>query len=163
MSIQSLSPALADIIFQVDEQRLAEKLATIKTENIKLGGSFNGFTFNGEIYTELTPKQRRGMRFRELDPTLHADMRDYLATKKILEDDRIRVTQTFSAILIGCTSWQDVRDSLPEGLSEHISATKNLPRTREVAFNLAGNARAIRQFEKNSAIIAKYLMARYML
>ncbi|QEP29854.1 hypothetical protein HYP99_gp056 [Sinorhizobium phage ort11] len=163
MSIHQLSKQLTEFIFQIDEKRLEQQLETIKSEDNKLGGLWYGFTYGGEMYTHLAPKQRRNVQFRELDPSLHPKMQDYLLTKKIMDLDRIKVTQTLSAILIGCTNWQDVRDSLPEGIIEFIPQVKDLPRTREEAFNIVNNERAKRQYEKNSAIIAKYLMARYML
>lgn len=163
MSVQSpIIKQVVDYILQHDKDRLRNQLNNINRENIKLGGMHYGFVYGGEFYTSLPAKERLKAVRIALDESLNAQMHDYVVTKKIIEQDKIRIEQTLHALLIGCITWQDVRDALPNGIAEILPETKDLPRTREEAFNLVGNERAKRQYERNSALIAKYLMARFM-
>ena len=163
MSVQKIIKEISKQIFYKDIDRLKKMKSNLIEENRKLGGEPHGFLFAGEFYTDFPQGVNRAGKREALQAELHETMQDYLFDIKKVQMDQLKVEQGLSMILIGCSNWQDVRDALPDSLAEMINETKNLPRTRQEAFNIINNERAKRQFAKIRPLIDIYLMSRLMM
>ena len=134
----------------------------ILEKNVRLGGSNNGFSFNGVIFSELPIRWFRKEKPPLLHQELHADMR-----KALDDEERIRknVQKTKQIMILGltdCETYQDARDALPNCLQVVVEEIANLPRTREVGYNLVHNPMLLKQY-KSMVDDLEYLVASQLL
>lgn len=121
-----------------------------------------GFMYQGEFYqrTNASRAPTAGERL-ALNPDLWSAMDKYLkAASKLIMEMHV-VNQTVYRLVRGCMSYQDVRDALPECLvvQDQTGKYKELPRTREAAWTLKGDAMALSQYEKVLTAIEYYAAA----
>lgn len=110
-----------------------------------------GFMHQGEYYqrTNSTRQPTAGERLM-LNPDLWPAMDKYLKACSRLIMEVHLINQTVYRLVRGCMTTQDVRDALPECLvvQDQTGNYKELPRTRDAAWTLAGDAMALNQYEK---------------
>ncbi|QWY83508.1 hypothetical protein [Rhizobium phage RHph_X2_28B] len=162
MSIKLIIGELSRDIFYKDKARLEKMLEVIFDKQVELGGSSNGFVYGSEFYTKYTKIDRKRPRD-VLRPELHEQMRDYLFDLRKIQEDKQKIEQGLSAILVGCSTWQQVRDALPNDLARQFTQTRDLPRIQAEGFNLVNHARVQRQFKKTKDLIDIYLISRLMM
>lgn len=85
-------------------------------------------------------------------PTLHFSLVDRMETwlkdNKAIIDDSSLIRQMLFRLLSSCRNETEVRNALPECLVSLVQGLSSLHRSDEVAYTLAGDERAKRQFEK---------------
>lgn len=118
-----------------------------------------GFIFNGVFYRPSDVQGPISGR-KALHASLWSEMETLEKDKKIVATERDFVRQTLYALLDPCSTDQDIRDALPECLVDTLPQLKRLERTRQPAFTIEGNARAVRQYEKMLPKIEVYAAAR---
>lgn len=140
-------------LFLAELVRLDGVLNGIIDKNDRINGVdvSAGFLHQGEFYQRSNASRppTYGERL-TLNPELWPAMDKYLKASSRLIMEVHLVNQTVYRLVRGCMSYQDVRDALPECLvaQDQTGQYKGLPRTREAAWTLAGDAMAIKQYEK---------------
>jgi hypothetical protein len=132
------------------------------TSNAMQGGSPDGFRHMGLVHTHLTGAARSRGNYGKLQSELVPQMDALAVERKIMTDDRDRISQALFLVLRGCQSAQDVRDALPNSLKDLMPQLKGLERTRPEAFTLADNPRSYTQYMKLREKIDFYVAARLL-
>ena len=121
-----------------------------------------GFMHQGELYQRSNASRQptAGERLM-LNPDLWPAMDKYLKVSSRLIMEVHLVNQTVYRLVRGCMTYQDVRDALPECLvvQDQTGKYKELPRTRDAAWTLKGDAMALNQYEKVLPSIEYYAAA----
>lgn len=148
-------------LFEADLNRLEEVLNKLVDDNDKLIGEYNtaGFMHQGEFYERTNATRSPGFGERHtLHPDLWARMSQYSREVSRLIMEVHIVNQTVYRLVRGCTTYQDVRDALPECLVKQDRSGKYspLPRSREAAWTLVGDKLATSQYEKVLPAIEYY-------
>ena len=155
--INKLISAMLTEIFKSEDRRL--KLAEIEMvrKNSTLHDTpIDGFFHGGLFFTQMATgvgKSARGA----LHPSLVPDMDRHIADRKTVEFDKLRVKQALALILVECQSLQDIRDTLPDMLTEMLDQVQSLPRTRPEAFLLENKKNLLRQYTKLREKIEFYM------
>lgn len=140
-------------LFLAELVRLDSVLNGIIDKNDRINGIdvSAGFLYQGEFYQRSNAARppTYGERL-TLNPELWPAMDKYLKASSRLIMEVHLVNQAVYRLVRGCMSYQDVRDALPECLvaQDQTGKYKELPRTREAAWTLAGDPMAIKQYEK---------------
>ena len=146
--IHRLIELIRDSLLSAERRRLAGWIDKICLANREaLGKAYAGFLYRGEYYQQQHIPQGRYER-PNLAYSLSNQMDAYLVDARIIAMDEQLIGQCLVALLQPCEEWQDVRDTLPECLSDTFPGTKTLHRTRAEAWTIAGNVRAERQYLK---------------
>jgi len=151
-------------LFIAELARLDNVLNGIIDLNDKINGIAisAGFLYQGEFYQRSNASQTPtwGERI-TLNPDLWGKMDGYLKSASRLIMEVHVINQTVYRLVRGCLTYQDVRDALPECLvvQDQSGNYKSLPRTREAAWTLKGDAMAIKQYEKILPSIEYYAAA----
>jgi hypothetical protein len=151
---------------EAEARRLNRTLAEINTRNRVLSKlSHDGFIFDGEFYMPAIPG-RQIPNVNQQKPTLHVslwpEIEEFRKDRDLTKTDIQMVQQVLFLLVSGQTTWQDMRDALPDLFSEICPEIRALPRTRPEGFSLNGNERHLRQFEAMKERMAVYLVARLM-
>lgn len=154
---------LKQVIFEAEERRLGKERDQFAFENARLEPTAaDGFLYGSIYFSTLEPslrsKGKRGPVSHSLVPALDAHMKD----RKQIEFDKVRVSQALAIVLKDCRTAQDIRDTLPNCLTEVFEQTKTLPRLNEEAFTLRDNPRAMKQYQKLKELIEFYMVSRML-
>jgi hypothetical protein len=155
---------LPEQLFKHEENRLNGVLISLNQENKKLTGSaMDGFLYEGKFYLPkgdlnlfYDPSLGRTSLHKQLTPA----MDDYIKDEKSVQEDKKLIMQTVFRVCKPCKLTQDVRDALPEPLALMFAFLKQLDRTREPAYTLEGDPRAMRQYKKILPKIQFYAASR---
>lgn len=149
-------------LFEPDNRRLQAWIDQICDKNTEfVGKDVHGYLYAGDFYrpsnvvgriTNKTP----------LHSSLSTDMEEFLYSKKLVDIEKGKVSQTLFMLLEPCVVEQDIRNTLPECIVDCLSDLKRWPRTKEPAFTIADNPRAIRQYEKLLPKMEEYSVARML-
>jgi len=163
MSGNQLYHDITDImrfLFEKEDKDLTKREMAIVTRHTQLGGSPDGFRYLGSIYSALAGATRQRGRYDRLSPTLVPEMDGIHTDRKILEVDCSRIKQALVLVLVGVSSFQDMRDALPNCLQDSIPECKGLARTRDEAYTLLDNRRAYSQYMQLREKIEFYVATR---
>ena len=154
---------IAAALFNSEERRLEKVREQLIRSNKELYPTkpHDGFTFGGKVYDPSNLVGGRRTRV-SLHPRLHDDMNDYLKDYEQIWTDRHLISQILHVILKPCETVQDIRDALPNCLVDTLPELKHLHRTREEAFTVQHDARALRQFQRTLKRMEFYATARLM-
>lgn len=161
---QAFVKRVVDTLVIQEEYRMDRVLQDIVKANMELQPEtpHHGFAYNGGFY-DLEDLPRIGKRIRVM---LHSDlwprMEEYLKTTAQITGDRRLISQMLAPLLQPCYVMQDVRDALPNCLTDQLEELKTLPRTRDEGYTLAGNPKLLAQFEKLKDRIHFYIALRLM-
>lgn len=148
----AITSALLETLFEAEDRRLNKILIQLNQDNKKLRDSkVDGFLYLGLPYlpkgisTVITGRT-------QCKQALHAGlveaMERYLEDRLVVKEDRGFIQQTLFQMTRPCKSVQDLRDTLPECLVNLRQDLARYPRTRNVAWTIQDNPRALRQYEK---------------
>lgn len=160
----SNSSEIVKHLFFAELTRLDDVLNKLIDQNDRIHGIdiSAGFMYQGEYY--LRSNASRAPTYGErlmLNPELWEKMNNYLKAASRLVMEVHLVNQTVFRLVRGCMTYQDVRDALPECLvvQDQSGRYKGLGRTREAAWTLDGDKRALEQYEKILPSIEYYAAA----
>lgn len=149
-------------LFEPDNRRIQGWIDSLCKKHGELTATdMYGFMYAGNYYrpSNLVGAIPAGKRV--LHPNLAADMEDLLFSKKSIDGEKQKIKQTLYMLLEPTDgSYQQIRDALPDCVIDCLPEIKHLVRTREPAFTIAGNPRAIRQYEKTLHKMEEYSIAR---
>lgn len=158
--MHKLIDLMIERLFASDKRRLeawADRIVKMNQEAQKCPD--NAFIYSGLFFrlsTVCGPIPRRAA----LHPSLAPQMDQLLKDKKIIDDEKAFVRQAIVQLLDPCESLQDIRDALPDCLVSCISDLSRIERSREPAFTIQGNPRALRQYQKMLPNIQVYSATR---
>lgn len=152
---------LLDKLFEPeDKQYVAQVNSLIEKNNEYLKLVSSGFNYCGKNYGydgSVTFKAH------SLVTPLMPEMARIAALRKIVNFDRALIIQVFSKVLEPCESVQDARDVLPECLvSLDTAMVRDFKRTREPAWNIKDDPRALRQFQKTLTKVESYCAMKFL-
>lgn len=159
----TLITALIAEIFKAEDRRLEKEALSFVSENRKLvPDAHDGFLYKGVFFSDLEIKLRAKGTKGKVHPSLVPTLDRHFADRKQVTFDKDRVKQALAIVINGCKTTQDIRDTLPNCLSEVFDQTRNLPRQREEAFTVRDNPRAYRQFQKLKELIEFYMVTKLL-
>lgn len=139
------------------EQGLLDKtLSNIVRENQNLGGTMNGFRFDGFLYCITNVSDMRFQNVKQLHQSLIQEFQTYLVRTQQLKKNINYIRNALSTVLSKCKHLQDCRDVLPDLLVNQIDELKTLPRIREEGFVLKNNPLLFKQFTEAMDLVAHY-------
>lgn len=163
---QTLAEYFTGYLFQAEVRRLgAWKDKLIKLNNEAKNKQLAGFLYKGKWYQTSGLPNGRYEKV-PLTFTLGPEMEKYLADENHIKLERQVIGQLLSRLLSPCTTYQDMRDALPDCLAECVPSIRQLSRTREEAWPLrdvieaASYERSLRQYEKLKPKIEMYAATR---
>lgn len=160
-NLHILITALVAKIFEAEDRRLERDALSFVSENRALvPTAHDGFHFEGVLFTDLELKlQSKGVKG-QVHPSLAQSVTDHLKDKKKVAFDRVRVRQALAMVLEECRTAQDIRDTLPNCLTEVFDQTRHLSRINPEAFTIQNNPRKLRQYHKLKELIEFYMITR---
>lgn len=150
------------VLFEREEANFIKLEQDLVTRHSQLGGSKDGFRHMGQVYTHLTGSSRRQGTYDRLSPELTGEMDSIRTTRKQVEMEKNLIRQALVLVLKGVSAPQDIRDALPNCLKDLIPAIARLPRTREEAYTLLDNPRALSQYMRIRDRIEFYVASRLL-
>jgi hypothetical protein len=146
-----MSLEIIENIFRAEHRRLATWINGLCRRNREAYGDpdLKAFIYSGKVYKhseDTTPDnecKRRG-----LHSSLIGEMASYDMDKSVLGRDGSFISQALFTVLDDCRDVQEVRDALPNCLSDKLQSIQGLSRTRPEAFTILDNPRALRQYQK---------------
>ena len=162
-----LFPLVTDLVNQIfagETRRLAQLQKALVAENHKLGGPASWFQYQGRLFCSgenvAAIKGQQG----RLDASLFLAADELAQDMSQIESDRRWVQQALVLLLRDCSSLQDIVDALPNSIHGALTAcregAKGLTRTRDEAWSLQDNPRALSQYNKLKDKMEFYNIAR---
>ena len=150
-----LFPLVNDLIAQIfigESRRLSRTEVGLIEENHRLGGSADWFQYQGRIIRKPEITHRIKGQTPRLHTTLFAAAEEHVQDLSQIDNEKSWVRQALVLLLRDCSSLQDIVDALPNSLHASLGAVregaKHLKRSREEAWSLQGNPRALAQYNK---------------
>jgi hypothetical protein len=140
--------AIMGLLFDREEVQLDRRTRDLITKNQFLGGSPDGFKHLGKVYSTLTGYSKRLGNYTPLHNSLVEKLDLINSERETIERDKGHIKQALALSLRECQSFQDIRDALPNCISELLPECKSLERTRPEAYALADNERSYTQYMK---------------
>lgn len=148
---------IMDCLLAKDHSKLRNMLEELIERNYALGGPKEGFLMEGQFLTALPPKQQFLAQKSMPHPSLHSEVREYLAECRILDSEAKVIQQGLSLLTSHCKTSQDLRDALPEDIVELSPNLRNMTRYRPEAWCLEG-----KEFHMHQYTLAKEKMMFYI-
>jgi len=153
---------IVDTLFEADSRRIASWIDQLVQKNDEIAGKAqHAFIYNGTRYRQSNV---RGViqTHPALDYTLWDEADLLIKDAKQVEQDKSFVRQTLVTLLEPCRTAQEIRNALPECLSECIPSLREYERTAPSLYTIANNPRAKRQIAKIMPKLELYSVARMM-
>lgn len=153
--------AVAAKLFNPDLSRLRTWIdRLVKLNQEEMGEDLAGFLFNGQWYRHSSLGKGKYVK-KPLAYGLTAEMESYLEDEKIILMDKKLIHQAVYLRVMNCMTLQDVRDALPDCLTELFPELARLERIRNEQF-FVNNLSDLRQWSKILPKIEQYSVARLM-
>lgn len=152
---------IVDVLFTAEHRRLTAFIDDLCRENQEAHGeSLDGFHYLGRFYRRqgLNGQLKRKVLHFSLFPKMDAHLEDEAAIKS----DELLIRQTLFQLLDPCRSEQEIRDALPNCLTDTLGESARLPRMSEAAFTIRDNPRAVKQYERVLPKLELYSAARLL-
>ena len=150
-----LLPLVNDLVAQIfigEQSRLGRTEVGLVNENHKLGGPADSFQYQGHLIRKPETTAVIAGQHSKLHPTLYAAAEKHIKDLTQIELDKRWVAQALVLLLRSCSSIQDIFDALPNSLHQTLVAVrpnaKGLERTRQDAWTIQDNPRALAQYSK---------------
>ena len=165
MAITTLPALLADLIenlFTPEYRRLDKEIERLDKSNREMKGLERwGFMHAGVVYVpKNSPYRQQGTSYPTLHFALCKQANAFIKDRQTVENDKQMIKQICHLLVHHCDNWQDVRDALPESLVELAPWLNDLGRTKEEAYTIRDDERAMRQYTQLLDKIDFYLATR---
>lgn len=150
-------------LFVAEKRRLDKSIADlIMANNEAKGVQAAGFLYYGDYYTAegFMTMPGGGAGKENLHDSLSKKMEWHVTSAQTVAHDERLIGQIIFKLLGPCETLQDMRDTLPDCLSEMIPALKNLPRINDVGYSLRDDIRGEAQLKQWLPKIEFYAAAR---
>jgi hypothetical protein len=166
MNVAKFLMLLLKSLFKAEERRLNSIIVSLNARHKELYGiNLDGFIYRGEKFIpklETITIAGKGQPTKVLHHALNDDMEEFLRDLTNVKTHENSIKQVLFGLLVPCKSPQDMRDALPECLVGLIPELQAIPRTREPAYTIAHDERAVRQYEKALPKIEMYSISRLL-
>lgn len=150
-------------LFAAEHRRLDKTVANlIRRNNELLASSASGFLYYGEYYTAQGFQTSPGAPKVTLHDSLSEEIKWHLKDSQQITEDQAMISQIIFKLASPAESLQEMRDTLPDCLSQMIPALASLPRHNEVGYTLRADIRGSRQFNDLLPKIEMYSAARLL-
>lgn len=123
-----------------DGDRLVNILREIHDTNQMLQNTnVVGFMYQATMFHVDGQQPTAGATKIVLHPTLMDRMVEFVEKRKKTQRDMDMIRQCLITLFHSCTTYQDIRDVIPDCVLQFVPEVQNLSRTREAAFNLKDN------------------------
>lgn len=139
-----------------DDAQLTRELEELIEQNYAVGMPKQGFLFGGEFHTVLPVKSVKAEEKKLIHASLKKEAAAYCDRKVLLNKEMTRIANGLSLVLRPCTSWQDIRDALPDPLRNEIDETKNLRRLKAEAWPLQDSPLQLHQYQQTAELLLFY-------
>lgn len=149
-------------LFVAEERRLNLILTKMNRENKRhCEIKKDGFLYNGEFFmpTDINIEVGPGAH-NPLRDEFHDTMEEWIRDRDMVKSDRIYLKQVLFKLLDPCTTQQHIRDTLPDCVLDILPEVQALSRRDEPAWTIAGDERAMRQYQKYLPRMEFYSAAR---
>lgn len=151
---------LTDALLRDERQRLYHQQEDLVHRNFLRGGSANGYMHGGVGYKSyLSSYNNKLLGLKAIDPE-HTDLleeaEDLHQLNLKLEVDQAQLRQSLTVVLGRCKTTQDVRDVLPDNISNLLTALNTLPRQNEPGCLIKDNPILYNQYLKAVAVAYYY-------
>ena len=148
-------------LFMAEDRRLAKVIEEINKLNSEAYGEQSyGFLYNGNFYLPATVSSagrgHRGMLHMSLNDKMEAHLRDV----KQIELDKDQIGQMVFKLTYQCTTLQELRDALPDCLTDTVPELKSLRRYMIEGWTVRNDWRALAQFKKLLPKMQMYSVSR---
>lgn len=153
---------IIQLLFAAEDRRLTAAIDQMCRDNNEAYAPerFDGFHYQGRFYR---PDGLRGnLKRKVLHLSLHPKMDLHLKDEAAVRLDEQMIRQTLFQLLDPCRSEQDMRDALPNCLSDTLGEIGRLPRQSAEAFTILDNPRAMKQYNKVRPKLELYSAARLL-
>lgn len=140
-----------------------QKLHELVRENQALGGTMNGYRYDGDLYTVTSYKDLRGIAIKDIHPSLAEKARVLVLRKERLKKDETKLRNALSTVLSKCQTLQEMRDVLPDVIANKINQFQSMERVQEMGHVLDTMPHLKTQFENAMDIALRYHAARLLL
>lgn len=150
-------------LFKPEARRLEKDIELLDKSNREMKGHERwGFMHAGEVYIpKNSPYLRQGNSYPTLHFALCKQANAFIKDMQAVENDKQMIKQICHLLVHHCDNRQDIRDALPESLIELASGWfSGYPRTREEAYTIRHDERAMRQYTQLLDKIDLYLATR---
>jgi hypothetical protein len=143
-----------------EARRITEMLHSLLTQNKALGGSDYHFEYRGKNYSPYAASVYPTVKVDPIHPSLEEEAEHVALLHDKLNKDEHYLAQHLKVLLLKCRSMQDVRDVLPDILTQPYAGFADRPRTRPEGFLVAQNALLTAQFKTFQDIVRYYISNR---
>ena len=152
---------IIDVLFVAERRRLANAVdAMCQANNEAYGKHFDGFHYQGRFYR---PQGVKGQLNRiVLHLSLHPKMDLHLKDEAAIDRDEQLIRQVLFMLLDPCRTEQDIRDALPNCLTDTLGESARLMRQNDPAFTISDNVRAMKQYNRVLPKLEMYSAARLL-
>lgn len=162
MTTATLINEIVKVIFEHEFRRLKQTEVRLIKENQELGGSGDGFRYQGAVYTNLQTNLISRGQFKPPMASMIPALAEFAEDSKTIVFDEYRTKQAMVLVLSGTKYRQDVRDALPECLVTFLPFLKDCSRTRPEAYTLADKPRLYNQYFELRDKIEFYLASKML-
>lgn len=157
-----LSNKLVNELFAHEEERLAKMDAQMVANNAEAFGTREpGFIYDGLVYTEENPAEIPSQ-LQMLHFTLHDTMDIHLEDRQEIDMEKNTIRQILTRFIEMSSTFQDLRDNLPEFLHGILDETKKLQRFNKEAYSLEPGSREEAQYQKYRPRLEFYATTRFL-
>lgn len=150
-----IDPVLAEI-FGKEQDHLDSVLSNLIDQNQALGGTMNAFRVDGKLVSLIPIKHLRGVKISPLSSDLEASYRRYDDRQSQLNSDKKKILHALSMVVSKCRHAQDLRDCLPDVISNQIPAFQRMERMNQEGFVLNEHPMLLKQYQKAMDIALYY-------
>lgn len=165
MSVHPIIAAISAKLFEAEERRLNGVIIELNRRNKRAHEksiTVDGFLHQGRYYLPRNVSVTvagKGESKTPLHLSLYDDMERHLEDRRLVEEERKFISQVLYRLLRDCKTQQEIRDALPECLT-NLAGLTHLNRQQEPAWTLREDPRALRQYEEILPKMEVYCAAR---
>ena len=162
-SIHTVISQMVGQLVNATEQGLEGRTLTLIKQNQALGGVRLGYVFSDSIYALPNLHNKAVREVKPIDHTLFNAAQDLHRDHETFRKDRQLLVQGLGILLAPCTTWQDIRDALPEFAKGLLEQTTKLTRTRDEAWTLQELPLRLHGYEATKRCINLFMAERMLI
>ena len=146
----ALAYPLATALLRDEHIRLDNIKIDLIKRNHQLGNENLGYIHAGKTWSLFTPSALRqlGVTLKPIHLQLKPDAEELHQLYLKINDDWAKIHQSLTVVLGCCETRQEVRDVLPDNLSNLVAGVNKLPRTNEPGYLIQNNPILYKQYQK---------------
>lgn len=149
----NFKPVVDEMVIQ-EQASIERTIKRIQDANAELGGSKEGFYFDGQLYSHRKPFELRGMKIHPLDASLTSRAKSLQNRITRVKKDSVALLQGLAVVSKRCESRQQLRDALPDVLVRKVPELMRFTRKDEEGWVFKNDPKQMKQFQTTVVGIA---------